>query len=192
MFWNKLYFKNTFLYRYHDIRAHHYCVGKKGVYDISLDYMIDFIKKYPKNAKLGVAVLSQITQFNYNLLGYMDKSLVSFLKQIHQMPNTILILNSVKGSLIGKLGQTKAGSLEYKRPLLTVYVSNDINQKYSLNGGRTSQIVSPFDVYVTMREVLTGKPLTHKYGLSLFSQKQFSKRDCHTAGVTKQMCPCET
>lgn len=177
--------------RYHDIRARHYCVGDKGVYDITLDLLADFIKKYPGKAKFAVIILSQITHYNYNLLGYMDESLVKTLKEIHQLPNTILMLNSIKGSLIGKLGQLQEGVNEYKRPLLSVYVSKDLHQKYKLNDERVSQIVSPFDVHATVKELISGKSYTHKYGLSLFNQDTVSKRDCLKAGVSKEMCPCK-
>ena len=153
--------------------------------------MSDFIKKYPLKAKFAAVILSQITQYNYNLLGYMDDSLVKILQEIHQLPNTILILNSIKGNLIGKLGQTKEGLAEYKRPLLSVYVSKDLQQKYKLNLERTSQIVSPFDVHATVKELLNGKPYSHKFGLSLFNQDPLSKRDCLNAGVSQEMCPCK-
>ena len=174
--------------RYHDIRARHYCVGQKGVYDISLDLLSDFIKKYPGKAKFATIILSQITHNNYNILGYMDDSLLKTLQEIHQLPNTILILNSIKGNLIGKLGQLAEGVAEYKHPLLSVYVSKDLRQKYKFNKERVSQIVSPFDVHATVKELVSGKPYTHKYGLSLFDQNFVSKRDCLKAGVSKKTC----
>jgi len=151
--------------------------------------LTDFIKKYPGKAKLATIILSQITHNNYNILGYLDDSLLKTLQEIHQLPNTILILNSIKGSLIGKLGQLVEGVAEYKHPLLSVYVSKDLHQKYKFNKERVSQIVSPFDVHATVKELVSGMSYTHKYGLSLFDQNSVSKRDCFKAGVPKKMCP---
>ena len=138
-------------------------------------------------------VLSAITQNNFNNIGYMDVKLENILKTISQQENTVLIVNSIKGSLVGKLGQLRQGIAEYKQPLLNVYLSADLQKnKVRLDAARTKAIVSGYDIFSTVGDLLSGSPSarSHKYGLSLFKESE-TRRDCHATGVSQSMCPCK-
>jgi len=139
-----------------------------------------------------MVILSEITRNNYNNIGYMDGKLETTLKLIGQQENTVLIVNSVKGSLVGKLGKLTHGKAEYRRPLLNVYLSADLKKnKLRLDGERSKGIVSGYDVFSTVSDLLSGSQSSqsHKYGLSLFKEAD-NKRDCHATGVSQSMCPC--
>ncbi|XP_066913439.1 uncharacterized protein [Clytia hemisphaerica] len=175
----------------YDIRAKHYCIASKGFYELSFNYLNDFISTYKKDAKFGMIVLNEMTSQNYNLIGYMDEKLKDILHKIHQLPNTVLIVNSIKGTLLGKLAQTIQGQQEHKQPFLNIYSSNDLKDRFSLNVKRTSQIVSPYDLHFTVKHILTGDSTKHKYGLSLFGDKDFETRKCQIVGVPFELCPCK-
>ena len=181
-----------FSFRSYDIRAKHCCIVSKGFYELSFDYLNDFINTYQKDAKFGMLILNEMTSRNHNLLGYMDEKLKDILHKIHQLPNTIMMINSIRGTKLGLLARTIQGQQELKQPLLNVYLSNDLKDQFLLNRKRTSQIVSPYDLHVTVKHIITGdSTLKHEYGLSMFGNEEFLTRNCKTAGVPSELCPCE-
>jgi len=163
-----------------------HCINSQPVYDISLSYLDAFITSYKLNAKLAYLAISGITKFNFNLVGYMDKRLKQTLELLHKQTNSIVVIHSVKGSLTGKLGQLAVGRVEYKKPLLGIYTSPDIRDKILIK--KSNHLVGPYDIHVTLKNILTNEKSKHKFGMSL--SDEIPDRNCNEAGVYKTMCPC--
>lgn len=132
--------------------------------------------------------MSEMTQKNYNTIGYMDKTLKRFLESLHNNKRTVLILNSIKGTLSGTLGKSEQGLTEFRKPLLKVYISDDLKSSVKLVDKRRNELTSPYDLYVTISELLSGGKVQHQYGKSLFDS--IPSRECMNIGIESNMCPC--
>ena len=118
----------------------------------------------------------------------MDNNFKTLLEKIKSLPNTIMFVNTVKGSLTGKLGRLRQGVLEYRRPFLSAYVSKDIQKKYKIDTSRTSQLSTLFDVHETIRQIVSTVNTGQTLGKSLLQKME--QRSCRQAGVSRAMCPC--
>lgn len=151
-------------------------------------YLNSFLKSYEDAPKLAMMMLSEMTLKNYNTIGYIDTTLEALLTQLHGMKNTIVIVNSLKGSLAGKLKNLQQGVEEYRRPLLHIYMSNDLNGKFKLEDNRKKQLSSTYDLYTSISEFVSGTKVANKYGKSL--TEKIPDRDCLACGVVNTMCFC--
>lgn len=158
------------------------------MYEVTFNYFRSFINSYKESSKLGMMVLTEMTQQNYNKIGYIDEVLEAFLRQLHGEKNTVVIMNSIKGSLAGKLSQVPQGVKEYRRPLLQIHVSDDLKGKFKLDNNRKDQLSSPYDLYVSISEFISNNKVENKYGKSF--TENIPPKDCLSCGVTKSMCPC--
>lgn len=167
--------------------AHRHCLGSVPVHDLLFNYLTEFINWYPNNPKMAVLALSDVSKTNFNRVGFMDKSLRRLLAKLNELPNTIIIMQSVKGSIIGKLGQLAAGKREEKNAIYSMHVSHDIESKYNF-AHNNDVLVTPYDTYVTLLKLFTLRDIKHHFGRSLF--KKIGLRNCLQAGVSYSMCPC--
>ena len=136
---------------------------------------------------MGILALSDVSKTNFNRVGFMDKSLRTLLEKLNELQNTIVIVQSVKGSMIGKLGQLAAGKREEKHGIYSIHVSHDIDSKYYF-AHNSDVLVTPYDTYVTLLKLFTLRDIKHHFGMSLF--KKLGPRNCLQAGVSYSMCPC--
>lgn len=172
--------------KYYDINAHAHCVASQPIYELTFSYLLSFIRAYPGRPKFAVAVLTEITQGNYNFIGYMDKMFKDLLEKLKDLKNTIMFVSTIKGSLTGKLGQLPQGVMEHRRPFLAAYVSQDVRETFEKE--RAGSLTSALDMFVTIKDLLSSEKTDHLYGKSLLEKT--GARNCKEAGVATPMCPC--
>ncbi|XP_012566932.3 uncharacterized protein LOC100215005 isoform X1 [Hydra vulgaris] len=171
-----------------DVVMHDYCIATMPAFKPSIDYLYSFIDAYPNNPKFASIVFSLITQSNFNALSYLDSALEKLLKDLKKLNNTIIVINTVKGSLVGKLAELPQGLLENKSPFLSIYFSEDIQVNYNMALSRQKDITTPFDLHVTLKSFLSTNKYEHPYGVSLYENA--APRSCVKAGIHSSMCPC--
>ena len=164
-----------------------YCLSSQPIFNLVFNYLTSFLQAYPASPRLAVVALAEITHMNYNGIGYLDKALLNLFQMIQSLKNTVFIMNSVKGSLIGKLGKYQQGLVEFKQPFLSVYTSPDIKDRYKRFKPH-KVLVTPYDVYTTLSGLVSKKKILHKYGQRFDKIK--NTRSCKDAGIESIMCPC--
>lgn len=133
-------------------------------------------------------LLSELSQVNFNLLGYMDKNFSNLVDQLSKLKNSIILIQTLKGGERGSLAETKQGIMEIKRPLLASYITEDIRNDIKFDSTRSERLSTPYDVHVTLRELLSKVKQKHNYGKSLL--RSHKERNCLQAAVHPSMCPC--
>ena len=108
------------------------------------------------------------------------------------MKNTVLVITSMRGTREGRIGQTAQGQREAKLPFLGIFLSEDLRAPLGLRKltNNVNKLTTPFDVYVTLRNVLD-QSTTPKIGKGVSLSGELEPRDCNSAGLAKESCPCE-
>lgn len=176
------------LKKHYSLHSQGLCVSGVPIYDVTFNYLTSFLKTYRNSPKLAILLLSEITAYNYNYLGYMDKHFMSLLEELKSLENTVVIVQTLKGGEKGKLVQIEQGVEEIKRPLLATYVSKDIKDKITFQTSRLNQMTTPYDIHATLHHIINNSKVKTKYGTSLLESSK--AQNCLEASVLPIMCPC--
>lgn len=175
------------------------CVGGMAIHNISFNYVQDFCDTYPKRPKFALAVLSYLTHANMNTLSYADDDLVRLLRNLdakHHINESIVIIFGDHGYRFSYLRKSLQGKMEERLPFLSIIVPKwfpwRYPEAYSNLKHNAELLTSPFDVYATLRHVLSypASPSNIKTGQSLFDRIDEKARTCSQAGIASHWCPC--
>lgn len=156
---------------------------------------------YTKLPKLAIAMLSELSSWNPNGLGYMDRDFARFLAWLKiegHLDHTVITIVSEHGSRSELLRKTLQGKLEERNPYLSITIPPKA-PKVLLDAIPNLQenskgLVTPYDVYSTLRSVVSTIPRrAGGIGANLLEPiPHNSKRSCEDLGIPKQWCPCLT
>ena len=176
-----------------------YCVNNRPSHDMSLKYLLSFFRRYKDRPKFGFSSHAVISHDNINAIGYADEHLKAFLETFKKesfLDNTILIIFADHGARFSGFRKTIQGKLEERFPFMSITTPKWFREKHSdlySNLVHNSRVLtSPFDVYATLRHILSYPQYPSEIitGQSLFTRINEKNRTCASAGVDDHWCPC--
>lgn len=177
------------------------CKHSLAQYKLQLQYLKSFMKSYPGKRKFGFVFLSDLCHRTVNLLSGGDDGFVEFfesLKNSSLLNNTLFITMGDHGPYTyGVIRDSPQGKLEHRLPFLSLTFPAWFKRSYPVQMAaliRNSRIItSPFDLYKTMKHLLTFPKKTFvemdTVGASLFESLP-DDRACEDTGISEFYCPC--
>ncbi|PFX31984.1 hypothetical protein AWC38_SpisGene3159 [Stylophora pistillata] len=177
------------------------CKHSLAQYKLQLQYLKSFMKSYPGKRKFGFVFLSDLCHRTVNLLSGGDDGFVEFfesLKNNSLLNNTLFITMGDHGPYTyGVIRDSPQGKLEHRLPFLSLTFPAWFKRSYPVQMAaliRNSRIItSPFDLYKTMKHLLTFPKKTFvemdTVGASLFESLP-NDRACEDTGIPEFYCPC--
>lgn len=186
-------------------KAHWYCYGKRNFFDLQIDYLKGFLRKYRHKRKLAISWSNEVAHEDFSTLARGDDPLLDFLKWLKEsknIENTVLLTLSDHGFRIGGASLTHIGRAENNSPWLMMHVPKRVLEKYpwvhkSLEEN-TQRLVTAYDIHETIHNILNNKALVKRYGppisSSLVPRSLFTPiphdRTCAEAGIDGKYCTC--
>ncbi|XP_076244034.1 uncharacterized protein LOC143185161 isoform X2 [Calliopsis andreniformis] len=179
-----------------------YCTGPETSFDRILDYSVDFARSFLNLPYFGLFWTISVSHENVNGLSSMDHRLLGKFKYLERegiLNDTMIVFLSDHGMRWGPIRNTFVGWYEERLPFLYIWLPEWFRTErpdaYSSLLVNQHRLTSPFDLYETLREVLTlsggradppsGCAACH----SLFSLVP-KQRGCLDAGVSTHWCTC--
>ena len=170
------------------------------MHNISFSYVQDFFTVYSKLSKFALVMNTEVSSWNLNTLGYVDNGFHEFLdwmKQEGHLEKTFLVVLSDHGSRNTNMRETLQGKLEERMPHLSISLPTkapkDLVTKFSNLVENAKGLVTPYDVYSTLSNILTfpkdaGSPSNP--GQNLFDKIDLEGRSCKQLKIPSHWCPC--
>lgn len=183
-----------------------YCTGPETSFDRILDYAIEFAGSFPLDLPyFGLFWTISVSHDNANGFSSMDDRLLDKLKRMERegvLNEAMIVLLSDHGMRWGPIRDTFVGWYEERLPFLYVWLPKWFRDERpgayrSLRANR-NRLTSPFDLYETLREVLSlsGGRANPAPGCpkcrSLLSGPVPRSRGCSDAGISSHWCACTT
>lgn len=179
--------------------SNRYCFEQQVIHNFSLSYMKSLCSSYPKRPKFALSIYSYISHDDLNTLSYADRDMVKFLDYMRTSGyhnNSMFIIFGDHGSRSSNFRKTTQGRLEERLPFLSITLPPWFPRKhpslYANLQANSEVLTSPFDVYATLRHVLSYPEQPHDIitGQSLFNRIDRFTRKCPDAGIDTHWCPC--
>ena len=176
-----------------------FCINNRPSHSMSLKYLLSFFRRYKHKPKFGFSSHAAISHDDMNAIGYADDDLKAFLQTFEKdafLDNTLLIVFADHGARFSSLRKTIQGKLEERFPFMSITTPKWFREKHSdlySNLAHNSRVLtSPFDVYATLRHILSYPQYPSEIitGQSLFTRIDEKNRTCASAGVDDHWCPC--
>ena len=142
-------------------------VYSKESFDYALEYGKKFWSIYKNNKRFLRIVCTYAHEYSYEKSKYTDNSLHDFLKELfetNQLQNTTVFIGADHGFFlmgIYKIIKSKDFSIERDLPFLFLIVPDKRNityeQQYSEIIKNQQNLVTPFDIFYTLRYILYGE-----------------------------------
>ena len=212
------YFFNTFISEAETAMANnkrglfYMCLGDKKPNEVMFKYIEKFVKTKKNDTFFSFFWATAMTQEFINYPTLIDDDLSNLLIKIEKegyLNKTVLLLMSDHGIRYGDFRKTNQGMIEERQPLLYFILPKWFKQTYPeayknlmINRRR---LITPFDIYETLQELLEPKLLAksrfqsrsmesleelylHK-SISLFLEV-LPNRTCERAGIASHWCTC--
>lgn len=152
--------------------------------------------------KFGLFWMNSFSHDNLNLPSSMDEKVESFLKEIHShLDNTIFIFLSDHGFRFGEIRYTHTGWLEERLPFIYIHLPKNFKERYPIQFNNfitnTKRLTTPYDLHVTLQEVLHLANDSYKMKPSLACPKCHSLfqeieewRTCKDGAIDQHWCLC--
>ena len=170
------------------------------MHNISLSYVQDFFTVYSRLPKFSVIINSEVSSWNINTLGYADEDFFEFLtwmKEEGHLKRTMLVVFSDHGSRSESIREKLQGKLEERMPYLSISLPREAPKTFSAKftnlADNSKGLVSPYDIYATLKDVVAFPKVTHHegdLGRSLLEKVDFSDQSCGSSGIPAHWCPC--
>ena len=176
-----------------------YCIQSRASHNVSLEYLLSYFRMYRTTPKFAFSSHADISHGNPNTIGFVDDDFKVFLQTFEKESfrnSTLLIVFADHGARFSGLRKTIQGKLEERLPFLSITLPKWFPSKYPdlyANLVYNSRVLtSPFDVYATLRHILSypSYPNSIVIGQSLFNRIDKQNRTCASAGVEDHWCPC--
>ena len=185
------------------------CLYGKENFEYIVEYGRQFWNAYKDNKRFLRIVNTYAHEYSGEKSKYTDTILYNFLKDLYdneQMEKTTLYIAADHGYVglfgIYKLLHSKDWENEYSLPILIIVEYDKKNLSYEMQYSEISKnqqvLVSPFDIYYTLRYNLYGinyklnlNSKKSKYGESLFKNINPKDRDCSKYKIKDIHCKCK-
>ncbi|KAH3863198.1 uncharacterized protein LOC127866464 [Dreissena polymorpha] len=195
-------------------RPDSYCYGRRGFFDLMLEYLKGFLGHYTNKQTLAFFWENSLGHDKFNDLKLGDDLLLEFLqwmKSERNMDNTLLMVLSDHGFRIGGASLTHIGRAENSNPFLMVHVPRNLKEDKTIDQiltHNTKQLLTPYDIYQTVHDLLTPYDIyqtVHDFLSNKSSEERYVKthlvrrsifrpipstRTCADAGLDATHCTC--
>lgn len=185
-----------------------YCYGPRKAFRTLLDYLekMTIVLEKPQTPYFAYAFSSSYTHDALNGGRNIVKELLETLEFLYwegYLSNTVLFLMSDHGIRMGEVRNHYQIFEEDRLPFMYAVLPDSFRERYNnqyenLQTNAKSRLVTPFDVYETLADLLPGSKfdsLTNREfkgpGRSLFTLIPES-RTCEMAGIGKELCACNS
>ncbi|KAF6208900.1 hypothetical protein GE061_014642 [Apolygus lucorum] len=174
------------------------CYGPTKVVDHFFNYSLDFLQSFRGFPTFSILWQNGLGLEHVNSPSRLDESVLEHFERTAEsgvLENTIILFMSDHGFRFDAIRQTFLGYLEERWPFLYIWVPKSFKRAYPdkinnlvSNGNR---LTSPYDIYVTLTDVLGGKVKAPGCPMckSFFEQMPWD-RTCLDAGIPDQWCTC--
>ncbi|KAK5644324.1 hypothetical protein RI129_005624 [Pyrocoelia pectoralis] len=181
-----------------------YCTGPESAGERIMNLARDFTLTFRKYSNFGFFWMNSFSHNEINSVSRMDLKVAEFLRSLNRsgiFDNSIVIFFSDHGIRFGTVTYTHAGWLEERLPFFYMTVpkwfQKKFPRKYSNLVLNSNRLITPYDLYMTLQEilVLSGKKYSMKASTacpeckSLFEVAK-SDRSCEDAGIENHWCTC--
>lgn len=175
------------------------CLGPKPAADHIIEYAVDFAQTFSENPFFSLFWMNSFSHNDLNTPSAMDGRILKFfqdLKRTGALNNTIVLFLSDHGMRFGKIRETYIGWIEERLPFVYFWIPESFKKafpaKYHSLKINAERLTSPYDVHVTLKELLGIEANGTKACptcQSLFQDVPWN-RSCTDAGVTDHWCTC--
>ena len=174
------------------------CLGSKPRYKVFLDWLMEGLVSNKRKNFLTFGFFSELSHDNNNPIALMDDENVKFLASIQDqgiLDNTVFIMMSDHGIRYGPLRSTEQGKLEERLPYFGFRFPKKFNQmfpeKMKTFETNTKRLVTPFDVYETLLDIIDEQDGRKEVGKGISLLKEIPRnRTCAEAGIEPHWCAC--
>uniref|UniRef100_A0AC34Q743 Sulfatase N-terminal domain-containing protein n=1 Tax=Panagrolaimus sp. JU765 TaxID=591449 RepID=A0AC34Q743_9BILA len=163
-----------------------------------MEYLEDFISKYPDKPKFSVTWMSYLAHNDLNDLYHADEYFYNFFKNNQEkFSNSFIIFMGDHGQSFGSIRKTAIGEIENKNPFLFLTVPQSVRSNSELMDQiRTNakERITHYDLYATMFDIANpnnpriSNPILH--GNSIFKPLP-QPRTCDNLRISFEFCICQ-
>nr|XP_033342687.1 uncharacterized protein LOC117229886 [Megalopta genalis] len=181
-----------------------YCTGPEISFDRILDYAVDFARTFLGLPYFGFFWTTSVSHDNSNGISSMDGRLLGKFKLLERegvLNDSMVVFLSDHGMRWGPIRNTYVGWYEERLPFLYIWLPEWLRLErpdaYSSLRGNQHRLLSPFDLYQTLREVLSwsGGQANPPPGCadcrSMLGPVPY-ERGCSDVGISSHWCACTT
>lgn len=164
---------------------------------------MDFARLHKHNPHFGFFWTNSYSHEDVNTPAKMDDKVRDYLMEISDIveDNTLIIFLSDHGIRFGPIRNTLTGYLEERLPFLYFrfpkWFPKEYPDQYAILKMNTQRMVTPFDLYMTLQQVLNMADESYEMEPSLGCPKCKSlmeliplERSCQDANITDHWCTC--
>ncbi|KAJ8921408.1 hypothetical protein NQ315_003026 [Exocentrus adspersus] len=181
-----------------------YCAGPETSGERVLDIAKDFSVSFKDVPSFGLFWMNSFSHDDINLPSVMDERVLGFLNDTKfkdSLRDTIMIFFSDHGFRFGDIRYTHTGWLEERLPFIYFYIPDSFKDrfkdKYDSFKVNTGRLTTPYDLYLTLEDVLEMGNKTYKGKnstgcpncRSLFTEME-ANRTCKEAAIDQHWCTC--
>ena len=181
-----------------------YCTGPETSGERILDLIKDFVDVFSDKLKFGLFWMNTFSHNNINTASGMDdvfEKFLSYLMKSKVSENTVVVFFSDHGFRFGKIRYTYSGWLEERLPFIHIWVPKSFRAKYpeSYNNLMCNafKLTTPYDLYMTLQDILQRSDSTYEVQSSLacpkcrsLFQRISENRSCDDAAISQHLCRC--
>ncbi|XP_057658908.1 uncharacterized protein LOC130895562 [Diorhabda carinulata] len=189
--------------KYMCLRAH--CTGPEKTGVRMQNLVTDFLDTINgKTPGFGLFWMNAFSHEDVNCPSSMDEDFERYFKKLYSnnyLDNTVMIFFSDHGFRFGKIRLTENGWLEERLPFFYIWIPRRLRklypEKYRNLLSNTDKLTSPYDVYMSLQDVLSqnnpnyviSQPEGCPKCQSLFKPVS-PERTCKDAGIPEHYCSC--
>lgn len=179
-----------------------YCTGPEASFERIFDYAADFARSFIGLPYFGFFWTTSVSHDNMNGVSSIDVRVASKLKHLGQsgvLNDAMVVFLSDHGMRWGGIRNTFVGWYEERLPFVYLWLPEWFRNEYpeaypSLRVNR-HRLTSPFDLYETLREVIslaggTSAPASGCTGCQSLFEPVPRERGCDDVGVSAHWCTC--
>ncbi|CAH0554076.1 unnamed protein product [Brassicogethes aeneus] len=181
-----------------------YCTGPENTGERIMNAAKDFSTTYKINKYFGLFWMNSFSHDDINLPGTMDEKVLDFFTDkdfIESIEDTFVVFFSDHGFRFGDIRFTYTGWLEERMPFIFIKVPDRFKgmfaKEYSNLLSNTQKLTNPYDVYLTLQNILEIGDENYNAVKSEACPKCYSlfqeipeHRTCDEAAVEPHMCTC--
>ncbi|XP_073972048.1 uncharacterized protein isoform X2 [Rhodnius prolixus] len=175
------------------------CIGPTATPDHILDYAVDFVHTFNGALTFSLFWMNSYSHNDLNSPSLIDSRVLKFFKDLEKtgaLDTTLVIFLSDHGMRFGKIRETYVGWLEERLPYIYFWLPDWFQrihpEKTKSLMKNVNRLTSPFDVHVTLLDILGQKPIGPAgcpTCQTLFKEVAWN-RTCLDAGITDHWCTC--
>lgn len=181
-----------------------YCTGPETSGERVLSLIKDFLNVFQNKSKFGLFWMNTFSHNNINAASGMDDVFEKFftnLMNTKAAENTIMVFFSDHGFRFGKIRYTYSGWLEERLPFIYLWIPKAFRNKYPVSYNNllenSNKLTTPYDLYMTLQDIIQIANKTYKIQPSLACPKCKSlfeqvdnERSCNDAAISQHHCTC--